>query len=110
MDMHPLSDQMIQEAGRIFSALGDASRLKLLRLLMASGKPMSQGALAESAGLSQANTSKHLVCLVQTGLVVREREGALAYFSLVGPLVPEVCGLVKEHVVARTQTAYQSLR
>ena len=101
---------MIQEAGRIFSALGDTSRLKLLRLLMASGKPLSQGTLAESAGLSQANTSKHLVCLVQTGLVAREREGSLAYFSLVGPLVPNVCGIVKEHVITRMQSAYQSLR
>lgn len=110
MNQHPLSDQMIEEAGRIFSALSDASRLKLLRLLMASREPMSQGVLAEAAGLSQANTSKHLVCLVQVGLVAREREGNQAYFRLVGPLVPEVCGLVKGHVVNRTQTAFQSLR
>ena len=105
-----LNDQMIEEAGRIFSALSDPSRLKLLRLLMASRKPMSQGALAEITGLSQANTSKHLGFLVQTGLVVREREGNMAYFRLVGPLVSDVCGLVKGHVLYRTQNAYQSLR
>ena len=105
-----LSDPMIEEAGRIFSALSDPSRLKLLRLLMASPEPLSQGVLAEATGLSQANTSKHLVCLVQAGLVTREREGNLAYFRLVGPLVPDACRLVKDHVIHRMQSAYQSLR
>lgn len=110
MNNHPFSDPMIEEAGRIFSALSDASRLKILRLLMASREPLSQGTLAEAAGLSQANASKHLVCLVQAGLVAREREGNMAYFRLTGPLVPDVCGLVKDHVVNRMQSAYQSLR
>ena len=105
-----LSDQMIEEAGRIFSALSDPSRLKLLRLMMASRQPMSQGVLAEAAGLSQANTSKHLVCLARVGLVVREREGNQAYFRLAGSLVPDVCGMAKEYVVNRMQTAYTSLR
>jgi DNA-binding transcriptional ArsR family regulator len=110
MNKSPLSDQMIEEAGRIFSALSDPSRLKLLRLLMASPEPLSQGVLAEAAGLSQANTSKHLVCLLQTGLVARERDGNLAYFRLAGPLVPDACSLIKEHVVTRMQSAYKSLR
>ena len=110
MNPSQLSDQMIEEAGRIFSALSDASRLRLLRILMASGRPLGQGVLAESAGLSQANTSKHLICLVQAGLVAREREGNLVFFRLASPLVPEVCGLLKNHVVGRMQSAYNSLR
>jgi DNA-binding transcriptional ArsR family regulator len=110
MDKHPLSDQMIEEAGRIFSALSDASRLKILRLLMASPEPVSQGVLAEAAGLSQANASKHLACMLQAGLVEREREGNLAYFRLAGPLVPDACKMVKEHVVNRMQSAYKALR
>jgi DNA-binding transcriptional ArsR family regulator len=109
MNKAPLSDQMIEEAGRIFSALSDPSRLKLLRLLMASPEPMSQGVLAEAAGLSQANTSKHLVCLLQAGLVVRAREGNLVYFRLAGPLVTDACRLVKEHVTIRMNTAYKTL-
>lgn len=109
MNKSQLSDPMIEETGRVFSALGDCSRLKLLRLLMASGEAMNQGVLAEATGLSQANTSKHLVCLVQAGLVTREREGNLVYFQIVGPLVPEVCRLVKDHVINRMQSAFNSL-
>lgn len=104
------SDQMIQEAGQAFRALGDPSRLRLLGHLMAARGPTSQGALAEAAGLSQANASKHLACLLQAGLVIREREGAATCSSLEDRLVPEICKLVKEHVYIRTQTSCQALR
>lgn len=73
-----LSDSMIEEAGRNFNALSGSSCLKLLRLLRASPEPMSQ-----------ANTRKHLVCLLQTGRVARKRDGHQAFFNLVGSLVPE---------------------
>ena len=110
MEHSPLSDAMIDEAGRIFSALSDPSRLKLLRLLMAAAEPVSQRVLAESAGLSQANASKHLICLMQAGLVEREKDGNFCYFRISGSLAPDVCRLVRNHVVNRTQSAYQSLR
>ncbi len=110
MNQTPLTDPMIDEATRIFHALSDPSRLKLLRLLMAAQGTVAQSVLAEGTGLSQANASKHLICLAQAGLVVREREGNQALFRLRGPLVREVCGRLKEHVVTRTQSAYQSLQ
>lgn len=110
MNQTPLTDPMIDEATRIFHALSDPSRLKLLRLLMAAQGPVAQSVLAEGAGLSQANASKHLICLAQAGLVVREREGNQALFRLGGPLVREVCGRLKEHVVSRTHSAYNALR
>lgn len=110
MNTSQLSDPMIEEAGRIFSALADPSRLKILRLLMAARAPMSQGTLAEEAGLSQANASKHLMCLIQSGLVVRERGGNQAFYHVATPLVGDVCGLVRQHVIERSQAAYQSLR
>ncbi len=110
MNQTPLTDPMIDEASRIFHALSDPSRLKLLRLLMAAQGPVAQSVLAEGAGLSQANASKHLICLAQAGLVVREREGNQALFRLASPLVKDVCGRLKEHVVNRTQTVYNALR
>lgn len=101
---------MIAEVGRIFHALSDPSRLRLMHLLMASREPLNQGMLAGSAGLSQTNTSKHLFCLVQAGLVIREKEGQQAFFRVASPMVREVCGLVKAHVMSRTQSTYMSLR
>ena len=104
-----LNDQIISDVSRIFSSLGDPSRLRILRALLDADSPLSQGALIEVTGLSQANASKHLSHLVQAGLVLREPAGNLAYFRPVKPIVPEVCGLVCQHVTHRIQSAFASL-
>ncbi len=107
---HPLTDPMISEVSVLFSALGDISRLKVLRALLGTGEPLSQGDVAKSAGLSQANASKHLACLVRSGLVRREPEGNVVYFSLVQPMVSNLCDLVCGHVSTRAKSSYQALR
>jgi len=107
---HHLTNPMIDEVSGLFSALGDTSRLKVLRSLLESKEPLSQGSVATHAGLTQANASKHLSCLVRTGLVRRDPEGNTAYFSLVQPLVSNLCDLVCGHVSARAKSSYQALR
>jgi DNA-binding transcriptional ArsR family regulator len=107
---HQLSNPMIEEVSGLFSALGDASRLKILRALLDSKEALSQGAVADSAGLSQANASKHLACLVRVGLVSREPEGNAVFFSPVMPLVGEICDLVCGHVSDRARVIYKALK
>jgi len=104
-----LSDQIISDVSRIFSSLGDPSRLRILRALLDAVEPLSQGALIDATGLSQANASKHLSHLVQAGLVLREPSGNMVFFRPVKPIVPEVCRLVCQHVTHRIQAAYASL-
>ena len=110
MSRATLSDPMIEEVARLFLALGDPSRLRILRSLLAAGEPMSQGAVAEETALSQANASKHLALLVRVGLVNRDPQGNTVYFSPVRPLVSEVCDLVCGHVTERVKAAYQAIR
>jgi DNA-binding transcriptional ArsR family regulator len=105
-----LSDPMIEEVSQLFLALGDPSRLKILRTLLEAKAPMSQGALVESTGLSQANASKHLSQLVRVGLVTREADGNTAYFQPVMPLVGNVCEMVCGHVTERVTAAYKALK
>ncbi|HWQ10419.1 MAG TPA: winged helix-turn-helix domain-containing protein [Holophaga sp.] len=105
-----LNDAMIEEISGLFAALGDASRLKILRALQNAKEPLSQGAVAEAAGLSQANASKHLASLVRVGLVTREPEGNTVYFQPVMPLVGDLCNLVCGHVSERAKTSYQALK
>lgn len=105
----PMSDPMIEEVSRLFLALGDPSRLKILRCLLESKEPMSQGAVAEATALSQANASKHLAFLVRVGLANREPQGNVVFFSPVMPLVGEVCDLVCGHVAERVKAAYHAL-
>ena len=87
MSAIPINDQVLEEGSRIFGSLGDVSRLKLLRALLDAHEPLSQGALAERTGLSQANASKHLAFLGQVGLVTREPRGNLVFFLPVTLLV-----------------------
>jgi DNA-binding transcriptional ArsR family regulator len=105
-----LSDAMIEEISGLFAAMGDASRLKILRALQNAKNPLSQGAVADAAGLSQANASKHLASLVRVGLVVREPEGNTVFFRPVQPLVADLCALVCGHVSDRAKTSYQALK
>lgn len=109
MSRTPLSDPMIEEVSRLFLALGDASRLKILRTLLEEKQPMSQGALADAAGLSQANASKHLAHLVRVGLVTREAEGNTVFYEPVMPLVGDICDRVCGHVTERIKAAYKAL-
>lgn len=105
----PLNDAVIEEVGRLFGAMSDVSRLKILRVLLQAEQPLHQGAVAEQAGLSQANTSKHLAFLVQVGLVLREPHGNLVHYRAQEPLVRELCQAMSTFVKERIQSAYQSL-
>ena len=107
--MTPMSDQMVEEVSQLFGALGDPSRLRILRTILESPEPLSQGAIAETAGLSQANASKHLGYLVRVGLLNREPEGNTVRFTLATPLVGEICDLVCGHVSERIRAAYRLL-
>lgn len=104
------SNTMIDEVSCLFGALGDASRLKILRALLDAKEPLNQGGVAEAAGLSQANASKHLACLVRVGLVTRTPDGNTVYFTPELPLVADLCDLVCGHVSDRAKASYHALR
>lgn len=109
MSTAQMNAQMIEEVTQLFGALGDASRLKILRALLDSKIPLSQGAVAEKTELSQANASKHLSYLVRVGLVTREPKGNTVFFRIATPLVREVCDLVCGHVSDRIKTTYHAI-
>ena len=109
MSRTPLSDPMIEQVSQLFLTLGDASRLKILRTLQETQAPMSQGALAQAAGLSQANASKHLSQLARVGLVTREAEGNNVFYRPVSPLVENLCEMVCGHVAERIKSAYKAI-
>jgi DNA-binding transcriptional ArsR family regulator len=58
----------IEPAARVFAALGDATRLRLLQRLH-EADTLSISALAEGSGLSRQAVTKHLEVLAEVGLV-----------------------------------------
>ena len=96
-----MKSALYQQLGRVAQALASGSRLQILEFV-AQGE-RSVDALAAMAGLSVANTSKHLQALRQAGLVAARKEGLRVYYSLAGnDVVALISALraVAEHRVA----------
>jgi ArsR family transcriptional regulator len=69
-------------APRIFAALADPTRLRILMLLRA--MELSVGELAQVLGQSQPRVSRHVRILIDAGLAERRKEGSWVFLSL-GP-------------------------
>jgi ArsR family transcriptional regulator len=67
-----------QDMARVARALGDATRLRLLRLV-ARGE-VSCRELTRRIGLAQGTVSHHLKVLVEAGLVAVRREGSFHWY------------------------------
>ncbi|MGN7968846.1 ArsR/SmtB family transcription factor [Microbacterium sp. 22296] len=78
----------LDDAAELFKVLGNESRLALVWLL--SREPLTVGALADRAGLSQPLVSQHLRTLRQAGLVSSEREGKEIRYALADQHVAHV--------------------
>jgi ArsR family transcriptional regulator, arsenate/arsenite/antimonite-responsive transcriptional repressor len=75
------------EAAQVYHLLGDATRLRLLRVLEARPE-VCVGDLARALGQSQPLVSNHLARLRRAGLVEPRREGKKVFYRLSSPLVP----------------------
>ncbi len=80
-DRSPKS-RLFEQFAIIAKALGHANRLELMELL-AQGE-RSVEALAKVAGLSIANTSRHLQQLRLAGLVVSRKDGLYVFYRVAG--------------------------
>lgn len=65
---------------KLFRGFADPSRLSILETLRDGPRTVSD--VVEITGLSQSNTSNHLACLLDCGLVEREQSGRFAYYRL----------------------------
>ena len=79
-----LSDAEATELERVFKALADRHRVKIInRLLAADGGAVCVCDFQDLLALKQSSVSYHLKQLLDAGLVSREKRGSFAYFSLV---------------------------
>jgi ArsR family transcriptional regulator len=77
-----LSDAEAEATARVFKALADPARVKILNLLATSPEPVCVCEFTGPLGISQPTVSHHLKKLVQAGLLDREQRGTWAYYSL----------------------------
>lgn len=68
----------VEERARVFAALADPTRLRLVELL-ATEEELCGTQIAARAGISMALLSHHWKVLSDAGLVIRERRGQRQY-------------------------------
>ncbi len=74
------ADLEVDRLAQVWRALGDAQRLRILRLLR--GRELYAQEIAERTGLHQSVVSRHLSYLKAVGLVRARRAGAMKYFTV----------------------------
>ncbi len=74
----PLEDDEL--IARIFRGLGDATRVRILRMLL--GGPRSQTEIIKAVRLSQGRVSQHLSCLVWCGYIESTRKGRVVEYRI----------------------------
>lgn len=70
-----------EQRAKVFAALSDSTRLRLVELLLAHGR-LSGSELAEKAGISLALLSHHWKLLNDAGLITRQKIGQTTYCSV----------------------------
>ena len=90
-----LTDPEAEELERLFRALGDRHRVKILNVLMrAGGAAVCVCEFVPTLGLAQPTVSYHLKQLAEAGLVEREPRGTFAYYRLVPGEIERLASLV----------------
>jgi ArsR family transcriptional regulator, arsenate/arsenite/antimonite-responsive transcriptional repressor len=77
-----LSDTEATATAKLFKALADPHRVKIVNLLATSPEPLCVCEFTGPLRLSQPTVSHHLKKLVQAGLLSREQRGIWAYYGL----------------------------
>ena len=79
-----LTDAAADQLARVFKALGDPNRVKLVSLIAAAdGGEACICDLTAPVGLSQPTVSHHMKLLVEAGIVTRDQRGKWAYYRIV---------------------------
>src|SRR5215218_7679206 len=96
----PLAEPSLTEADaaqleQVFKALADRHRLKILNcLLAAEGEAVCVCDFEDLLGLKQSTVSYHLKQLLDAGIILREKRGSYAHFSLRPGALEQVRGLL----------------
>lgn len=99
-----VSDQTAETLARMFKALGDPTRVKLLSMIAAA----SDGEacicdMTEPVGLSQPTVSHHMKVLVEAGLATREQRGKWAYYRVVPAVLASLAAALEPAAGERDQ-------
>ncbi|WP_432144740.1 ArsR/SmtB family transcription factor [Streptomyces sp. bgisy084] len=91
----PLDEDQAETLAKVFKALGDPVRLRLLSMIASrSGGEVCVCDLTPAFDLSQPTISHHLKLLKQAGLIDSERRGTWVYYRLLPEMTDQLAALL----------------
>lgn len=90
---------------KLFRGFSDSSRLAILETLRHG--PLSVGEIAKATGLSQSNTSNHLRCLGDCGLVSAEQQGRFVSYELSDEKIQRLLQLADDLLADSARRLYE---
>jgi ArsR family transcriptional regulator len=97
-----LSDEQTIDLERVFKALADRNRVRMLNILLAAAdEEVCVCDFETTLGMKQSLTSYHLKQLVDAGLATRERRGTYSYYRAAAGAVDQLRGLFDPTPLAR---------
>ena len=97
-----LDEETAERLARVFHALGDRHRVRLLSLIAAAdGGEACICDLTAPVGLAQPTISHHMKLLVEAGLVTRDQRGKWAYYRLAPEAATPLSDMLRVLLAAR---------
>ena len=87
-----LNQDQLQAVAKLLDLLAEPTRLDILQNLKK--KPLSVGQIVDATNAKQSNISKQLGILHDAGMLKRERQGNLIFYSIADPMIFDLCALV----------------
>ena len=94
-----MSSELINFKARLFKALGDPTRLKIIEFLRRGEKCVCE--IVPYLGLPQPTVSRHLKILRESGLVRFRKDGVRRLYSLTSPAVLDIVDRLDEETVVK---------
>ena len=88
-----LRDEVAQLHAQLCSGLADTNRILIIYAL--ADRSMNVGTIAETLGLSQTTTSRHLKILRDRGIVRAERDGQAVFYTLTDSRIVQALDLLR---------------
>jgi DNA-binding transcriptional ArsR family regulator len=100
--------ELVAKSAKIFKALGDETRLRLVNLLLRADEDVCVCEMVDALALPQYQISKHLTILKNAGMLQASRKGTWVYYRLddeAPPFLREVLKVLGRHLKQQTFVA-----
>ena len=98
----------VQLQAKLFRGFADPARLSILQVLQSG--PLTVTEIVAATGMSQSNTSNHLRCLRECGLVAAEQQGKFALYRLSDDRVGDLLAIAESLLSDVARGIYECTR